>query len=333
MQDKKILPIPMWDIPYYRQKVAENNGCFDNVAIVPYGGLGDILCAEPTVRYLCEVLGPKLGVKKITVITGRPEIFRHLPVDFILAKDGKVAIENGTKSYHFLYCGFDEGNAQHLFFTHNSMHCVDYPALSALRMGLPTEYKALKTGLGDLPKDLEKKNYIVVHPGNHWKSKTFPKKWWDSIIQGLAPKTQVVLLGGRPGGDPGTVVVDPSGCLDLRGNLSILDSARVLAEAAVVLSNDSFPMHLAAQGKAFIGFFSTAKDPEYIYHWRRNTLGEVEWKWRMENLALGGAYQRSLSPRAGGNHLSDAEYHELMAWLPSPGKVIGWTLDKLDSRD
>lgn len=322
-----------WDLPQYRQQVAEENGVERKWALVTYGGLGDVLCAEPTVRYCVEVLKPLLGLESITGVTRFPDIFKHLDVEILQTRpDGKLDIEGGQEKYLWAYCGHGEGNLQHSFFTHNSMLPVDYPAISALRMQLPLAYRTIWTYIGDsgLVPDPA---WVFVHPGAHWESKRFPKEWWDGVLNNLCHRGLIpVLIGGPPTYDqvnPGTVDVNASGCLDLRGKLSIQQSAEYLFKARVLITNDSFPLHLATIGNAFIGFFGTAKDPEWLMHYRSN-YGKIEFGWRMENLAKGGAYQRTFTLKAGGNHLSQATKEELDKWLPTPKEVVDWAEKKLN---
>lgn len=324
------IEVTAWDIPSYRQAVATHYKVEKNFAFITFGGLGDVLCTEPTVRYTAEVLAPKMGIKSISVITRFPDLFKHLPVIPIQAgEDGLIDIEGGPEKYHFLYCGHPDGNLQNQFFTHNSMMPIDYPALSALRTQLPINYRYIKA-------QTVRSHYIggtrtvVIHPGNHWKSKTFPKSWWDGVIHGLIQnKIKVIVIGGAANADPGTVDVGTyhEDIQDLRCKLTVHESAGLLKEAPVLITNDSFPLHLATIGNCHIGFLATAKDPEWLYHWRKTPdkpLPRVEFGWRMENLAKGGSYQRSFTPRVSSNHLSEATQEEVRSWLPTPESVAAW---------
>jgi hypothetical protein len=327
------MKVPAWDVPLYRQNIAKNYGVEKNFAFITYGGLGDVLCSEPTIRYACEVLKPAFNLNSITVITKYPELFSHLPVETLqTSQEGKLELEDGEKKYHFLYCGHTEENLQHLFFTHNSMLPVDYPALSALRTQLPLAYRTIKTKTSPLD-FVPESDWVYVHAGAHWSSKTFPKSWWDDLLNNLAYRGLVpVLIGSLPTTsdlDPGTVDVNSSGCLDLRGKLSIEKTASHFAQAKVVITTDSFPLHLATIGHAHIGFFATAKDPEWLMHYRKTDSGKIEFGWRMEDLALGGAYQRSFKDSSTTNKLSDATQGELAGWLPSPDMVATWAEGKL----
>lgn len=316
--------VKAWDLPIHRQMMAKKYGVEKNFCFITYGGLGDVLCSEPTVRYAVEVLKPLLGVKSITVVTRHPQLFSHLPVETLQAdENGFLDIDDGLKKYHFLYLGAHEDNLQNLFFTHNTMLPIDYPALSALRCQLPLRYRTLKTTVAKNPIDVYYK--VVIHAGNHWKSKCFPKRWWDDVINNISTFTKPVLIGGPPNTtdqkNPGTVDVDSTDCTDLRGKLSIAQSAAVLRDAEVVITNDSLPLHLATIGKAQIGFLATAKDPEWLMHYRRDLEGEIKFGWGMDNLAQGGAYQRSYTEGMNSKKISQATSIELMRWLPEAHTV------------
>ncbi len=332
MRADQVVKVPAWDLPFFRHEVAKHFKVQNKVCFVTYGGIGDVLCTEPTIRYTLEILKPALGIESITVATMYPDLFKHLDVEILpMGKTGKLAIEGGYEKYYFLYCGHPEGNLQHRFYTHNDMLPVDYPALSCLRMQLPLRYRYIETSFEDTPNNIDEK-FVVVHPGNHWESKRYPLKWWNEILErlcseGLTP----VIIGGPPGKDNGTVSVDSVGCLDLREKISFAQSASIMNKVKVVITNDSFPLHLGTTGKAHIGFFATAKDPEWLMHWRMTDNFEVKFGWRMENLALGGAYQRSFSPTAGGNHLSKASQGEVIGWLPKPEVVLEWVKKKLNT--
>lgn len=324
-----------WDLPHYRFKCAKDAGREKHLAFVTYGGIGDVLCSEPTVRYALENFVSAGLAEKIYVVTRFPEIFSHLDVEVIeVAPDGKIELEGGRGQYHFLYCGHPEGNLQHMFFTHNNMLPVDYPALSALRLQLPLKYRPVQCKVSDTSLEVSS-DMVYVHAGAHWKSKRFPTEWWDEVLNQLADCGLIpVLIGGPPTEDqsnPGTVNVNPSGCLDLRGKLSIADSAEHLSKAKVLLTNDSFPLHLATIGGAHIGFFATAKSPEYLMHYRHTDDG-IQLGWRMENLARGGAYERTLLPNAEMNHLSVATQEELAKWLPHPKLVAEWAKQNVEKR-
>lgn len=323
------IQVPIWDLPFLRYETAKHYGVHDKIAVITYGGLGDVLCCEPTIRFIVEVLKPAMRLKSVTVFTLFGGLFKHLDVEIINpGAEGVVRMDGGEEQYYYLYCGHPDSNFQHKFFTHNSMLPTDYPALSALGRQLPLIYRYLKTSTEEFRHNIYGET-VVIHPGNHWDSKRFPLHWWNKIIElflfnGITP----IIVGGKPGSDTGTVEVDAKGCLDLREALSFAQSAYLLANEKVLITNDSFPLHLATIGKASIGFLATAKDPEWLMHWRR-TPNKIKLGWRMEDLALGGTYQRNFIPHHGMKSLEHASQGEVIKWLPEPSDIVGWTKYRL----
>jgi hypothetical protein len=121
------------------------------------------------------------------------------------------------------------------------------------------------------------------------------------------------------------VDVNPEGCLDLRNKLSINDSIWLLQRAAVLLTNDSSPLHMAASGKAFIGYIATCKHPDLITHWRQG-----KWQWRETNFGKGGIWDTvNFCPNKG--EKVEAEFVDqklLESWLPDPYAMADWALSK-----
>jgi hypothetical protein len=97
----------------------------------------------------------------------------------------------------------------------------------------------------------------------------------------------------------------------------------ILRSARLVITNDSAPLHIAATGKAFIGFVATAKHQDYIHHWRRNENGEAQWAWRMKHYNRGGIWgDMCIMP----NKIEDTSVDKCTAdqmkrWLPDPAAM------------
>jgi ADP-heptose:LPS heptosyltransferase len=136
----------------------------------------------------------------------------------------------------------------------------------------------------------EASKYVVVHAGMHWPSKTFPKMWWDSVLSGIRSAGLTPILIGKDGKmihseNTGTVDVSNEGCIDLRNQTNLQELVWLLQNCNVLITNDSSPIHIAASGKAHIGFIASCKHPDYITHWRNGT-----WGWRMKNLGHDGIW-------------------------------------------
>ena len=117
--------------------------------------------------------------------------------------------------------------------------------------------------------------FAVVHPGSARAEKYWVPARWAELVRHLARERGLpcVLTGGR--GDPyedahlaeirAALGSDASLCTDLAGQLDLLTLAAVLARAALCVSVDSGPMHLAAAfGCPQVALFG----PTNPFHWR-----------------------------------------------------------------
>ncbi len=110
---------------------------------------------------------------------------------------------------------------------------------------------------------------VAFAPGAHWETKTWPKEYFSELIslvsaRGLRP----VLIGGAEDAALNADLARTAGpaVLDLTGELSIMESAAVLARSAALVTNDSAPLHLAeAVGTPVVAFFGpTVKEFGYF---------------------------------------------------------------------
>ncbi len=325
MSKKDRVVIPAQLIPGFRTSIAVQNKVERRLLFRTWGGLGDQICAEPTLRYAlshfrdCEV----------SLSSERPELFRHLTFD-------KVFDEREAKPDFDKFLVFetitppDDSNLVWQFFSHMLTNCVDFPSLCALRSQLPIKDKEILIK-GKKPAISESdlgENPVFIHAGKHWPSKTFPKDWWDETLEEIYKRDLTpVLIGSDVDENRGTVDVDVSCCLDLRGELSVLETVWLLQRAKVLLTNDSSPLHMAASqdpydlkttGHCFINFIATCKHPDYIMHWRKG-----KWAFRETNLGLGGIWDLvSNCPNQDQKVTVDQiEENILRSWLPTPISV------------
>lgn len=310
--------------------MALEHGVERNIMVRTWGGIGDQICAEPTLRYALH----KFKEARITLGSELPELFQHLPFDNV--------VRCGREKYDPAeYLIFDtiqsNGHLTWEFMSHMLVNCVDYASLCSFRSMLPIEFKPVQ--LYPSPDDvsvaeyylseLVGSKYVVVHAGKHWPSKTFPKDWWNAVLDrlmysGITP----VLIGENCDDNRGTVDVDTTGCVDLRSRLSIMQCVALLQHSPVLITNDSSPLHMAASGSTWIGYIATVKHPDYITHWRGPG---AEFGWRMENLGLGG-YWDVVSELPNTKHeisLENVDEKLLRSWLPKPEDVVKWALGKI----
>lgn len=339
--DTVILPAAM--IPSWKTFRAEAYGVSDQVLLTAWGGLGDIVCAIPAVTYALK----NFKNVEFSLVCDHPELFSHLQFKEIFSFE---EFRSREEEFNTRFMRFDTNvPASHLtweFMSHALVNAVDFASTCAFRLQLPIADKqpVLVHGFGNeyppgmlqLPVNWDR--CVVVHPGRHWESKTFPVDWWNSVLSDLVARgLQPVIIGKNyddpTSGNVGTVDVCTQGCVDLRDRTPLRTLIWILQKAKVVITNDSSPLHIAASGLAWIGFIASCKHPDFISHWRKNSFGKPEWSWRMENLGLDGIWDyMDFNPSR--SNAKELKVHELPDGLmekilPEPSTVAAWAEQKI----
>jgi hypothetical protein len=316
--------VPQHQLPVFRTDNAIRNGVERRLMFRTWGGIGDQICAVPTITYALKMFKDC----EFFLASEIPELFSHL--QFKRVFDLRDEIPN-YKNYLLFetITPPDDSNLVWQFFSHLLTNCVDFPSLCALRQQLPVADREIKLH-GKIPTTsfAPAVGGVIVHPGKHWQTKTFPKKFWDRVIAGLQVRgITPVIIGANADDNRGTVDVDATGCLDLRNKLSIAESIWVCQSAAVLLTNDSAPMHMAASGDAFIGYVATCKHPDMITHWRRGV-----WQWREKNFGKGGIWEHvDYCPNKKQTvEVERVEPRLLESWLPEPVEMAEWAAEKME---
>jgi heptosyltransferase-2 len=89
------------------------------------------------------------------------------------------------------------------------------------------------------------KTLIGLAPGSVWATKRWP--FYGELATLLAPHAQLVAIGGPADAAlAGEVLAAAPDAIDTTGKLSLLASAELIGRCAVVITNDSSPLHLAS---------------------------------------------------------------------------------------
>ncbi len=310
-------------IPGFRTLVAVEKGVQHKVLIQVKGGIGDYICAEPSIRYACNTFKDT----QVYVATYTPEFYTHLPLAQVFDLTGDHPKWEDYFCFSTISVG-DELGCQ--FLTHLYSQVVDYHSLTMFRMQLEPEEKCVQ-----LPNDenanrlaeslIKKDTDVLIHAGRTWQSRTFPKVWWDEVIAQVRNLgARPVLIGAESLNNCGTVDVDSEDCHDLRGRLSLTESIAVTRTARVLLTNDSSPLHMAASGTCWIGYLSTVRKPGTLLHYRDGgKLG-----YRMQNLSKGN-FISEMDLRMSNPDLIRFNLADPTPWLPTPLSCAEWAVDKL----
>lgn len=326
---KRGVTIPVTHLPIFRTQIAIEAGVERRLLFRTWGGIGDQICAEPTLRYALRTFKDC----EFHLASELPEMFGHLKWKRVY--DLREVTPNWSQFFVFdTITPPDDSNLVWQFFSHMLTNCVDFPSLCALRLQLPVADRVIQlepAPIKDKGLRNEVRGGIFVHPGKHWQSKTFPKGFWDRVLAGLKARgIRPIIIGANADDNRGTVDVETAGCLDLRDKLSIEESTWAMKHAKVLLTNDSSPLHMAACGDAWIGFVATCKHPDMITHWRKPSrqgdFGEPIWQWREKNFGKGGIWDViDFCPNK--TQQVEAEFvppELLESWLPNPTDMAEW---------
>lgn len=303
MSERKLNPddvaiLPAHEFPFWVRNYAIQNNTNKNILLIVKGGLGDQICSEPAIRFLRHLM-PQPDLKW-SLYCDFPEVFEHL--EFI----DKVFINNKDEvnklDYHYIELNYYLRQAAGSFMTPICYNSVNYSAVSATRCEPLQQFKEIKLSNWadtDFLRQAKKNPYstIVIHPGSHWPTKTFPKEWWRDLIGGFAQAGfNVCLVGKKDGkglhGKTGYVDLDfdyseeipgpapykkISACagslIDLRDKLCLFEFLQLSKDAKYIFSNDSAIIHAAAAGDGFIGFVANPKHGDYLKHYRKGIKG------------------------------------------------------------
>lgn len=246
------------------------------------GGYGDQIASEPAVRFMREKLYPN---DEFIIATHWPRIFSHFDNNVVVCEQGNAELKNDTP---YFICQTLPGpdTIMWAMVSHLLCHTIDYSSISLMKRQLPLEDRQIKFKV--LPQDIENlydiigkqdiSEWVVVHPGKHWNSKTFPVAWWQEVIDNLLENEKTVCVIGKDDvgdapsyeiGARGTVDVKCSdGVYDLRNLLDMGSLAALLSMAGTLISNDSFPIHLAGAFDNKIILIPSCKHPDYVLPWR-----------------------------------------------------------------
>lgn len=312
--------IPAVMIPAFRATYAVQQKAEKRILFYVIGGLGDAVCAEPTLRWATRTFKDC----EFYVASFWPELFNHLPIkQFFDLKSEPRDPAYFMQEYFVFINHYPENHLQDEFMEHMWMHPVDYTSIAMFRCQLRPQDKNIVLRPSPEP-DMEWANGgLLVHPGKSWQSKTFPNKWWNQVLERLVGDGHTPILIGNS-----TVDVNSDGCKDLRNKTTLNQMIYLCQRAKVLITNDSAPMHIASSGKAFIDFISTVKRPDLLMHTRAfSDKHEVNVGERMRCLNSSGMWSdMNLCPnnRTAANWDQCTE-EQLKGWLPHPIVVSSWS--------
>jgi heptosyltransferase I len=165
----------------------------------------------------------------------------------------------------------DARECGHLF--HNEIvpvphaHAVERCLQAAQHLGCPAGPVEFPLGL---PSKIESpKTKIAINPSARWDTKLWGDDRFAELIRRL-PHERVVLTGAASERD--RIERIAQGCVNLAGKTDLFQLAELYRECAVVVSNDSGPMHIAAAvGTPVVAIFGPT-DPKLTGPYGKNNI-------------------------------------------------------------
>jgi hypothetical protein len=310
-----------------------------NLVFYMCGGLGDQLAAEPVVRYVMNSMYKDTKVN-YTIISDWPRLFKHLEVPCMERSEYEATVPNdGDHPIKVMKTIPSEDESVIWKIWPNVLsHMTDYAAVCTIHKTIPDKDKDihLKASLEGVMEIAEiihsplEQEMILVHPGRGWASKTFPKVWWDTVIQGLVSSgKQVGVIGKHIDEKQGYVDVDiPEGVIDFRDLYSLEGLIALLATSKVLVSNDSGPVHIAGAFDNYIVLIATCKHPDHVLPYRKGSKYHKAYAFMKKLTIDEWDYNPTRLGCSNGKETADKIIKgTIMDYLPEPEEVVAKTLE------
>lgn len=285
------------------------------------GGLGDQIDAEPAIRYLKDQVFPGADIH---IQTHFPKVFSHLGLPVYLHGDFRP--EPDTPYYSVM--SMPGPDKVHWSVVSNLLcHTVDYCSIALLRRTLP--FKDKQTRLTVAFKDIANvldivgvrklDELVLVHPGKHWPSKTFPVEWWQEVVDGIQKNGRTVCLIGYEDDSRGTVPIEVrKGVIDTRNLLDLGALFALISQCKVLVSNDSAPVHIAGAFDNWIILIPSCKHPDHVLPYRHESVS-YKTSALYKKLTLDAV---SSKPTEVHGQEADFVVGDILDYIPEPKEVI-----------
>lgn len=236
----------------------------NKIFILCSGGMGNQIASLAAIREMIRLYPDS----EFGIMSAYPQVFRHLEkldrvrVEFMQIGGEQERELELRRRYQFAWI---TTTARPVGDT-TQMRSVDYHALSLLGRQIVNPDMWFPPAVISLPGDFRR---VVIHAGfNAWKSKDVPRELYQDVLDGLQELGHdVAIIGKREFKEHGAGY----GAYELEGadfnfmDVSLEETAAVIAKSGFLLSNDSAPVHLAAGFQTQIGVISIAKHPDLIF--------------------------------------------------------------------
>jgi ADP-heptose:LPS heptosyltransferase len=235
-------------------------------------GLGDLICATPTIKKLHDAYQ-----RKIIVISKMPELFKMNPYVEKSYKADSIDRDYFRANYimHNSFYLVGKKDERGIEMKHNMM---DIRQFHAIHLGFmlgqdelecyykPTEPK----------KHFIHEKYAVIHPVNSWPNRTWSQDNWNKLCEELIKWGYTVVAVGKDSSETGFFNVQKpvhemgNNIINLMNQTSISETWHLINDAAVVITMDSGILHLAGTTDTPIVELGSPINPEFRKPYREN---------------------------------------------------------------
>jgi hypothetical protein len=234
-------------------------------------GLGDLICATPTIKKLSEAYE-----SKILVVSKMPELFKMNPYVEKSLKNSSVDMEYIKKEYivhnsFYLVGKKDERGIEH---KHNMMDIRQFHAIHLGFMLSGGEMSCIYNPTEEPKNNIDGK-YIVIHPVNSWPNRTWSEENWIKLSDELVEMGYKVVAVGKDSSETGFFNVNKpvhqvnDKVINLLNKTSISETWHLINNAAAVITMDSGILHLAGTTNTTIIHLGSSIKPEFRIPYNR----------------------------------------------------------------
>ena len=234
-------------------------------------GLGDLICATPTIKKLSESYE-----QKIVVLSKMPELFKMNPYVEKSYKISSVDIDFMNANYimHNSFYNVGKKNERGIEYKHN---VIDIRQFHAIHLGFmlgKDEMECFYRPLTKLNFEIPKK-YVLIHPVSTWETRTWSALNWMTLTKRLNDAGYEVISIGKDSSEKGFFNVDKpvfnfeiEKGMNLMNKTSISDCWNLINNAACFITMDSGLLHLAGTTDTHIIHLGSSIKPEFRIPYR-----------------------------------------------------------------
>ena len=229
-------------------------------------GLGDLICATPTIRKLSESYE-----QQVTVLSKMPELFKNLP--YVEASYKSTSIDWDYFNEHYImhnsFTNVGKKDGRGVEMKHNMMDIRQYHAVQlGFMLGkdeLGCDYIPIES-----PKHSIHQKYILIHPVTTWANRTWAAEKWMELVKRLNDEGIYVISIGKDSSETGFFNVEkpvfnfeiPYG-MNLMNKTSISECYHLINNATCFITMDSGLLHLAGTTSTPIIHLGSSLKPEF----------------------------------------------------------------------